>query len=198
MYSAIVTGASSGIGKAIYEALKEGGDFTVIGASRHGPDWSLDLRKPIPYHIFPPFDLLVNCAGIMPFDETREVLDVNFWGTFNMINNLAFKEGACIINIASVSVSDPEFPIYSASKAAVISLTKSLAKKFAPHVRVNCISPGFYKTNLVPGLIPDKLIETIPMGYAEDPKKIVSVVHMLWNTKYITGANIIIDGGVSL
>jgi NAD(P)-dependent dehydrogenase (short-subunit alcohol dehydrogenase family) len=93
---------------------------------------------------------------------------------------------------------DPDLPIYAASKAALISLTKSLAKSYAPDVRVNCISPGFFKTNLVDEPTPTELIHTIPMKYEEDAKKITPVVDLIWKSQYMTGANIVIDGGVSL
>ena len=203
MYKAIVTGASSGIGKAIYEGLKKEG-FETIGISRHGPDHKINVELP-PSNwkkMFEDIDLLVNCAGIMPLYEgnPKKIFDVNFWGTYSMIQKTEFNKGACIINIASVSGvrPDPDLPIYAASKAAVISLTKSLAKKCAPDIRVNCISPGFYKTNLVPGKIPQEFIDTIPLGYAEQPQELMDVVMMIWNTKYLTGSNIIVDGGVSL
>ena len=203
MDNVLITGASSGIGQAIYHQFKMSSNWQVYGLSRRGPEILHDLRLPFPNTpVLPYVDLLINCAGIMPFEESKQVFDVNFWGTYNMIQNLlpVFKEGSCIINVASVSGINPDadLPIYAASKAAVISLTKSLAKKFAPKIRVNCISPGFYQTNLVPGEIPKELIDTIPLGYAEDPRKIMSVVNMIWGSKYMTGSNIVIDGGVSL
>jgi NAD(P)-dependent dehydrogenase (short-subunit alcohol dehydrogenase family) len=203
MYNAFITGASSGIGQAIYQQLKARNSWKVFGLSRRGPDFKYNLSYPINEQpLISSVDLLVNCAGIMPFDESKYVFDINFWGTYNIIQNLlpAMKRGSCIINVASVSGINPDedLPIYAASKAAVISLTKSLAKKYAPDIRVNCISPGFYETNLVPGEIPKELIDKIPMGRAEQPYFIMPVIDMIWTSRYMTGSNIVIDGGVSL
>jgi len=216
MSNIVITGASSGIGKALYESFYEdtawrcsnGRHFSkkeVIGISRRGPDIKFDIRGEFPAHPFvKDVSCLINCAGIMPLDESEgeDIFNVNFWGTYKMIWNLRseFMKDCCIINIASVSgiKPDPDLPIYAASKAAVISLTKSYAKFFAPHFRVNCISPGFYKTNLVLGEIPHELINTIPMGYADNPVNLYPVVKMIIDNKYITGSNIIVDGGVSL
>ena len=153
----------------------------------------LDEKKP---------EVVINCAGIMPWAETKKVMDINFWGTYYIMNNLypVMTEGGCIINIASVSgiMCEPEFPIYAASKAAIISLTKSFAKSLAPKIRVNCISPGFYNTNLFDGSTPKELIDKIPMGYEEEPINLLPVIKMIWETKYLTGANIVVDGGLSL
>ena len=207
--TAVVTGASSGIGKVIYEGLKDEG-FHVIGVSRRGPNFHMNLSKPLNMDF--PFtgvttliDLLVNCAGALHLDEhrvERYIMDVNFWGTWEVIQNLLpqFSAGACVINIASISGmrADDETPIYAAAKAALISLTKSFAKQYAGIYRFNCISPGFYKTNLVPGETPQELIDTIPMGREEEPEKLFPVVKMIYETEYMTGSNIVVDGGLLL
>ncbi len=210
MYTIVITGASSGIGAALYNYYSSIPDCKVIGISPRGPDIYAelpgDINKIFDNWHFDYVDLLINCAGIMPFEESQKVMDVNFWGTYHMCTRIGDESKAaqigeqCIINIASISgmVADPDLPIYAASKAAVLSLTKSLAKKYAPFTRVNCISPGFYKTNLVPGDTPDDLIQTIPMGYEETPSQLIAVVDAIWKTKYMTGTNVVIDGGVSL
>lgn len=199
----VITGASSGIGRALYEHFTEAGDF-VIGISQTGPTICADLsnKENFTFELPSQIDVLINCAGIMPFIETEQVMAVNFWGTYRMItaaiSKMAF--GSCIINIASVSGmrADPDLPIYAASKAAVISLTQSLAKRLAPKIRVNCISPGFHTTNLVPENTPQELIDTIPMGYEATPESMCSTVQFLIANTYITGANVVVDGGVVL
>ena len=207
MKNVIVTGASSGIGKSIYEYYKKEIGTKVVGISRRGPDIKLDVsdgsgvvfQKVEAQQV----DMLVNAAGIMPFEEKPAVMDVNFWGVYNIIAKYErlLDRGSCVINIASVSGvrPDAELPIYAASKAAVIALTKSLAlRKAEEGIRFNCISPGFYKTNLVSGDTPLELVSTIPLGWEDVPDNIVDVVLMIENAKYMTGSNIVIDGGVSL
>lgn len=205
---AIVTGASSGIGKALYDGL--GGHFKVVGISRRGPDIKFDLSKLMDHRRrkeltqllldFGEIDLLVNCAGLVNENFGRYMFEVNFWAPYTLSKLVRFKDGGMILNVASVSglMAEPDLPIYAASKAALISLTKSLAKRFAPRVRVNCISPGFYKSNLFPGDTPKFLIEKIPLKYEDDPKNLVNLVLEMYRMKYLTGANFVVDGGLSL
>lgn len=215
----IVTGASSGIGKAIYEHLRKRGPRpTVLGISRAGPDICCDFTKrdwwgdvwdgiriKIGHTIR--IDAIINCAGIMPLNENkgphlrRSIMDVNFWAAYDIIDNLLLfmSDEASIINIASVSGMRPEsdLPVYSASKAALAALTYSLAQRLAPKkIRVNCISPGFFQTNLVPEGTPEELIRQIPLGREAEADEILPVVDMLLQAKYMTGANIVIDGGL--
>jgi 3-oxoacyl-[acyl-carrier protein] reductase len=204
---AIVTGASSGIGKAIYEWIKGNAFWEVYGLSRNGPDLYKDLATPedIYSNSIPTMkiDLLINCAGIMELEEIgkeQKIMNTNFWGALYMMTHVKYNLGACVINIASVSATNPDkgMPIYAASKAALIAASKAYAKLWAPEIRVNCISPGFYNTNLVPGDTPKELIKNVPMGYEDDPKNLVALVQAIYETPYITGSNIIIDGGLTL
>ncbi len=202
----LITGASSGIGKAIYEGYKSLDEYYVIGLSRRGPDIKIDLsdckilRKMIRNLIKPgEVEILVNCAGIMPFHEFSEIMDVNFWGLFSL-SDMLINPGMLIVNIASIAAlhGEGEFPLYAASKAAVVSLTASMAIKYANiNCRVNCISPGFFVSNLVPEETPKSFIDMIPLKKEGDPVEIFKIIRMMEECSYMTGSNIVIDGGVS-
>lgn len=167
-----------------------------------------------------PIDIVVNAAGIAPsnlkaetydVDEFRRVLDVNLWGTF-IINKTAgvaminAGRGGSIINIASMSGSIVNYPqeqsAYNSSKAGVIQLTKSLAAEWAKYgIRVNAISPGYMDTalNRVPALEAQKKVwcTLTPQGRLGDVDELNGLAVYLAGdgSKFMTGANIIIDGG---
>lgn len=208
----LITGASSGIGKALYHYYKS--KWEVIGVSRRGPDISIDFKKVdlVFLNAFGKmaiFDVVVLNAGLMSFDEItdhEDIYRVNFrtiWSSLRMMETNGFKilnpESSVIIN-ASVSgvIGDPDVPFYAAQKAALINLVRSYAKILAP-VRVNCFSPGFFKSELVPGDPPEALLEPVILGKREaDPSELFPVVDMLIDCPYITGQNIVVDGGLSL
>lgn len=208
MKTVLVTGASSGLGKAIYEGYKELPGYKVVGMSREGPDFSVNFEHdPWVYlkeieHL--DVDVLINCAGFMSLEEDLDLMNrlfaVNFKAPY-VLSEHFLKDNLIIINIASVSgmVSDPDTPIYGATKAALISLTSSMAKNYASRgIRVNCISPGFFDTNLVPEPTPQYLLDTIPLGKKEGrPQEMFDVVRFIEQAKYMTGANIVIDGGLT-
>ena len=87
--------------------------------------------------------------------------------------------------------------MYGAAKAALLHMTLSFANMLAPKkIRVNSISPGFTKTNLVPGKLPEHLLDKVPLKRVIQPKEIAdSVLHIL-NSPNMTGADILIDGGL--
>ena len=218
---AVVTGASSGIGKAIAQYYHNEG-FHVVGIQRHtigsgtnspvDTEITEDLSTPegaeesviMVGKQFDRIDVLVNNAGIMTLDgEGGEIFIINMCTPILLSNDLLSlltTAGGHIINIASVSgiIGDTDAPLYSACKAGIINFTRSLAKQLAPNRRVNCISPGFFNTNLVPGRAPKHLIDKVPMKREAQPYEIIPVVDMLQKSPYITGANIVIDGGLSL
>jgi NAD(P)-dependent dehydrogenase (short-subunit alcohol dehydrogenase family) len=217
----IITGGSSGIGLALknhFVSQKKafGGDQNRVWDISRRSGFDLSTYKGIAKTLktveeYQPIDLLINNAGLMYFEEglqlekALEMLTVNLTAVWILMNGLKtyISHGGNIINIASVAgISDDEdTALYSATKAAVISLTKSYAKLLVNQgIRVNCISPGlFAPTNLVPGEpVPDELIQSIPMKRAAEPAELIPIINMILESKYMTGANIVVDGGKSL
>jgi len=159
-------------------------------------------------------DVLVNNAGItrdrtfvkMSKEEWDEVINVNLNGVFNVtkaVIPIMIRQGSgTIINISSIVGEIGNFgqTNYSASKAALIGFTKSLAKEVARKgIRVNAIAPGFVDTEMtrkIPENVKNKILEQIPMGRFAAPEEIADVVLFLCNASYITGAVIDVNGGM--
>jgi NAD(P)-dependent dehydrogenase (short-subunit alcohol dehydrogenase family) len=159
--------------------------------------------------------ILVNNAGIgaaMPLHlysdrDWRRIVGVNLDGTFHGIRAavpvLKETRGA-IVNVASLTGVRPtrfEAP-YSAAKAGVIALTMSAALEYAPEIRVNCVSPGFVDTNLTAIVLADDarravVEEATPLERVGTAADVANLVTFLASPQaaYITGQNIVIDGG---
>lgn len=213
----LVTGASSGIGREIYSWYKThySSCFSIYGLSRRGPGIRVDLsssisREKLLDKFTIPVKVLVNNAGVLLLDENNleeslKMVEVNLMAVWHFISGIfnrgLFSKNALVINIASISGIQGEayLPLYAATKAGVISLTKSFASRFASEgIRVNCISPGLFKTNLVPGDTPEDLIGEVPLKREADVWEIIPVIRMMMDCTYITGSNIVVDGGALL
>jgi len=159
-------------------------------------------------------DILVNNAGItrdrtfvkMSKEEWDEVINVNLNGVFNVtkaVIGIMIEQGSgTIINISSIVGEIGNFgqTNYSASKAALIGFTKSLAKEVARKgIRVNAIAPGFVDTEMtrkIPENVKNKILEQIPMGRFATPEEVADAVLFLCNAGYITGTVIDVNGGM--
>lgn len=209
----IVTGASSGIGREIYRYLLNYPPVPVVGVSRRGPDIAADLERFQPEEFLAELHrlhgpdikirVLVNCAGVMRIPETdvRHLMAVNFWAPYELTRVLEplMDTGSCIINIGSLSGirHEQDFPVYSATKAALHSLTASDACRLAPRgIRVNTISPGFFRTNLVDSPTPEELVMCIPLAREAETVELLPVVQAIIDCEYITGSNVVVDGGL--
>ncbi len=163
-------------------------------------------------------DILVNNAGIardnlimrMSEEEYDSVLNTNLKGVFNTIRHLSRfflkQRSGKIINISSVSgvLGNAGQANYSASKAGLIGLTKSVARELASRgVCVNAVAPGFVDTKMTQDLT-DKAREAavgmIPMGRMGLPEEIAEAVGFLAGngSNYITGQVICVDGGMAM
>jgi 3-oxoacyl-[acyl-carrier protein] reductase len=166
----------------------------------------------------PRIDALVNSAGITgpntklweyPVDAWRQVIDVNLNGLFlccrEVVPVMRQHGWGRIVNIASVAGKDgnPNASAYSASKAAVIGLTKSLGKELADtQIRVNCVTPAAVKTAIFDQMTEQHIqfmLSKIPMGRFGTPEEVASLVAWLCteDCSFSTGAVFDLSGGRS-
>jgi len=166
----------------------------------------------------PRIDALVNSAGITgpnvklwdyPADDWRQVMDVNINGVFlccrEVVAQMRTQGYGRIVNIASVAGKEgnPNASAYSASKAAVIALTKSLGKELADTgIRVNCVTPAAVKTAIFDQMTPEHIafmLSKIPMGRFGTVEEIAAMVGWLCteDCSFSTGAVFDLSGGRS-
>jgi NAD(P)-dependent dehydrogenase (short-subunit alcohol dehydrogenase family) len=110
-------------------------------------------------------------------------------------------EGGLIVNITDIGAQKAwsRFPSYTVSKAGLESLTKILARAFAPKIRVNAIAPGFVlQSDIVPAEEWERLIGRVPLKRPARTAEITSALEFLIKNEYITGQTIVVDGGYSL
>jgi 2-dehydro-3-deoxy-L-rhamnonate dehydrogenase (NAD+) len=168
--------------------------------------------------LIPKIDILVNNAGIAgpnmplwdyPADAWRDVMAVNLNGVFNccraVVPHMRARNYGRIVNIASVAGKDgnPNASAYSASKAAVIAMTKSLGKELADTgIRVNCVTPAAVKTPLFSQMTQahiDYMLSKIPMGRFGETDEVAAMVAWLSTEEcsFSTGAVFDLSGGRS-
>jgi NAD(P)-dependent dehydrogenase (short-subunit alcohol dehydrogenase family) len=217
---ALVTGAAGGLGSAVSARLKSLG-VDVVGLDRvAGVDVRVDVSSATevraaiaPLFEGTPLQIVVHCAAttvMTSFEDTspadwERVMAVNAGGTFNLLQatvpRLRTSGYGRVVLIASIAADfGYRFPAYSASKAAVVALAKSVAVEYAGHgVTVNVVSPGRILTPMAPASSASELAERVPVGRAATPEEVAASVCALVHPDmgYVTGANIICDGGMS-
>ncbi|MDW5443959.1 SDR family NAD(P)-dependent oxidoreductase [Polaromonas sp. SM01] len=196
-------------------ALGPAASAVAVDVSKHE---SVRAAVQVTLNIAPRVDALVNSAGVTgpnvklwdyPVDEWRQVMDVNLNGLFlccrEWAPHLRANNYGRIVNIASVAGKDgnPNASAYSASKAAVIALTKSLGKELADTgVRVNCVTPAAVKTAIFEQMTPEHIafmLSKIPMGRFGTPEEVAAMVGWLCTEEcsFSTGAVFDLSGGRS-
>ncbi|MGW5517526.1 SDR family NAD(P)-dependent oxidoreductase [Nocardia africana] len=220
MRTAIVTGGGSGLGAAAAERLRRDG-VRVVTVDRAGePDELIDIVEEAAVTALAdrlgPVDILVNSAGVvgpnLPLvattaDQWRRTFDVNVVGTVAMMR--AFVPGMVdrgwgrVVNLASIAGKDgnPGLSVYSASKAAVIALTKSAGKELAQSgVLVNAIAPAVIATPMNDTTAADVLAHItslIPMRRVGRAEEVAELIAWLVSdaVSFSTGAVYDISGG---
>jgi NAD(P)-dependent dehydrogenase (short-subunit alcohol dehydrogenase family) len=239
--TALVTGASSGLGRhfaitlagtgakvalaarrverleELAEAIRAGGGEAVaVGLDVAEPDATAAAFDAIEKDLGVA-TIVVNNAGItssskfidMPEEEWRSVIDVNLDGVFRTGQEAARRmvragTGGTIINIASIlgQMVLRRLVAYTASKAAVIQLTKAMALELVrDDIRVNAIAPGYISTEMNSDFLTseagEKLLAKVPMGRAGEPCELDGALLLLASDlgSYMTGTVITVDGG---
>lgn len=220
MRTAIVTGGMSGLGAACVTRLREDGLRVVTFDRAEGADHVLDVSAAAEVteavRAVGNVDVLVNSAGVvgpnaplMSISEAdwRRTFQVNVDGVFIMcrtvVPGMVERGWGRVVNIASIAGKDgnPNLSAYSASKAAVIALTKSLAKELATSgVIVNSVAPAVFETPMNSDTSPDvleRLVSLIPMRRLGQPRELAALVSWLVSDEcsFSTGAVYDISGG---
>ena len=238
--TALITGATRGIGKSIAECLYLAGANLILTGTKpddiaklnaenkikgiHTIEYlQADFANPTSTEIFlqklyqfKQIDICVNNAGInkindfvdTTFEDFNQVNRINLSGPYEILKIVAPRmidnNYGRIVNIASIwsVVTRKGRSLYTTSKNALVGLTKTLAIELAPNnILVNAVSPGFTLTELTKLTNSKEELETIektiPVKRMADPAEIANIVAYLCSdlNSYLTGQNIIIDGG---
>ena len=226
---ALVTGGASGIGAAVARRLHdEDARVASLDLEPASPNGVLALAGDVSsseaveaavtetHRELGPIDILVCSAGVpgeslptveVTDEEWRRVMGINADGVFfcnrAVIPEMVERGYGRIVNVASIAGKEgnPLAGAYSASKAAVIGLTKAVGKDLArTGVLVNCVAPAVIETPILDGVSPDHIeymVERIPMGRMGEPDEVAALVCWLASDEcsFSTGATFDISGG---
>jgi 3-oxoacyl-[acyl-carrier protein] reductase len=210
--TALVTGGSRGIGRAIALELAGAGAEVVVGY-RSGAEEAQTVAEEAG-----DLDILVNNAGLtrdgllarMPDADWRDVLETNLSSVFYtcraVTRGMMKKRAGSIVNVSSIVGVHGNWgqTNYGASKAGIIGFTKSLARELGSRgVRANVVAPGYVNTRLT-DVLPDEAKEAMlantPLGRLGDPEDVAGAVRFLCSDEaaFITGEVLLVDGGLGM
>ena len=228
MKTVLVTGGTRGIGRAIANAFLQKGYRVVVtyskdeesadDARRNGLEvYKADVASEREilevFSKIKRLDVLVNNAGValvkqiqdVSYEEFLRLMSINVGGAFlcsREATKLMVSQGnGLIVNISSIwgEVGGSCESVYSASKGALISFTKALAKELGfSGVRVNCISPGMIETRMNDCFSTEEkraIAEEIPLGRMGKAEEVASAVLFLEENEYVTGVDLAVGGG---
>ena len=229
MATVVVTGGSRGIGAAVVARYAARGDRVYFlyeknheaaravsektGATGICCDVADSGAVAEAFSNIPEVDILVCNAGVcwyglltaMPEGEWNRMFDVNVKGIYNCVKAampaMLRKHAGSIITMSSMwgQVGASCEAAYSATKGAVIALTKALAKELGPSgIRVNCVAPGVILTDMCANVAPEvleELAEEAPVGRNGTPEDVARVVESLADAEFVTGQVLGVSGG---
>lgn len=199
---------------AVAQEIRSLGRRALPFAAHVGKWAECDALLDAAYAEFGRLDILVNNAGMSPAMASHDmpeslfdsVVNLNFKGPFRLASQAAHRmaqgEGGTILNISSIASlrATPMVVPYAGAKAALNAMTVSLAREYAPKVRINTIAAGAFLTNIAEAWT-DDMRETQPvaLGRPGRPEEIVTAALMLLSpaSSYTTGAILTVDGGAS-
>ena len=228
----VITGGSRGIGaEAVRRFSALGHRVAFLYEKRHDAARAVaaetgaeavccDVADPAAvraaFAALPEPDLLITCAGIAyagliqdtTDDQWQRIFDVNVGGVFHAVRavvpGMVRRQRGCILTVASIwgqCGASMEVP-YSATKGAVIAMTKALAQELGPsHIRVNCIAPGAVRTDMIAGYSAEALEafrRETPLELLGAPAHIADAMVYLASAEFVTGQVLGVNGGYYL
>ena len=228
----VITGGSRGIGAAAVERFAARGDrvFFLYEKEHQAARAVAEKTGAVPiccdvadaeavrqaFSRIGDVDILINNAGIcyyglmsmMPERDWDRIFAVNVKGIYHCVNaampSFLQKQKGCVINVTSMwgRVGASCEAAYSATKGAVIALTKALAKELGPSgIRVNAVAPGVILTDMCAGVDPEILKDMAgeaPVGRNGTPMDVAQAMEYLANADFVTGHILNVDGGYVL